>query len=185
MAAVTPVVGTNSYVTNADAITYHEDSIHGTGWVGEAEDNQNKALNTAYRMIERQDYKGDRTTPGQTQKWPRSGLTDEEGVAVPSGSVPQFVIDAQCEIALALIEGSTIQTGDAGSNIKELDADGTSITYFRPEAGSRFPLIVDELLGFYLEGSGALDGFFYPVANATDTDDNASGISDHSLTGGY
>lgn len=183
MAAATPAVGTNSYITNEDCDTYHEDSHHGATWRDETDENvQNMALLTAYRMLERQDFKGDRTTPGQAQKWPRTGLTDEEGVAIASDAVPQFIIDAQCELALALMNNAAVQTNnDASSNIKKLEADTAKITYFRPESGPRFPTIIDELIGFYLEGSASLDGFFYPVAYGTDAE---SGINAHTLSEG-
>ena len=173
----TIAVPTNSYVTLADANTYNDDSSHGTSWDGLEDEDKTRAILTAFRMIERQDYKGARVG---TEKWPRTGLVDEEGDPVSSGSVPQFVEDAQIELALELTLNSAVQTStDTGDNLKTLKAGSASITKFRPKSGSRFPTIINEYLGRYLEGSIDLQ---FPIAGGID---ELTGLSTYELNRGY
>jgi hypothetical protein len=128
-------------------------------------------------MIERQNYKGDKVG---TEKWPRTGLTDEEGDEVPSGSVPQFVEDAQMELALEIINNPGVQTSNnTDDNIKRLKAGTAALTKFRPTSGPRFPTIINEYLGRYLEGEMVL---IQPFAGGTDTE---TGLSTYELNRGY
>jgi len=146
-------VGTNSYISVNDADTYFDDAIHGTTWEDADPTDKSKALVTAYRMLDRVRWAGDRTVSSQAQDWPRTGIVDPEGNAVASDSVPQFVIDAQSELALSLLSDATVQTNeDTGSNIRTLKAGSAEIEFFVPQSGPRFPTIVHELIGYYIEG---------------------------------
>lgn len=150
----TPVVGTDSYVTVANADTYHAASIHGASWTAASTTTKEQALLTACRMLERQTWQGTKTSPSQALDWPRSGLSDPEGVAIPSGAVPQFIKDAQCELALSLINDPSVQTStDTSLNTRRLKAGSAEIEYFRPTSGSRFPTIVAELVNYYLSST--------------------------------
>lgn len=170
-------VPTNSYTTMAESNTYHDDSSHGATWAATEEEDRTRAKITAFRMIERQDYKGDKVG---TEKWPRTGLTDEEGDEVPSGSVPQFVRDAQFELELELIVNPSVQTNDnTDDNIKRLKAGTAAITKFRPTSGPRFPTIINEYLGRYLEGEFIL---IQPFAGGTDVE---TAFSTYELNRGY
>lgn len=170
-------VPTNSYVTLAETDTYHDDSIHGyETWEDTDDDDKTRALLTAFRVIERQDYKG---TPTGSQKWPRSGLTDEDDNPISDASVPEFVERAQMELALELIENPSVQTdSDTRDNTKRLKAGTVAITKFRPISGTRFPVIINEYLGRYIEGQFDLS---LPVAGGTDTE---SGLETYGLNWG-
>ena len=173
-------VGTNSYVSRADADTYFTDAIHADTWRDASNTNKDRSLVTAYRMLDRQVWRGEQTQPGvQTQDWPRTGLTDPEGTEVDDSAVPQFIIDAQCELALSLLSDPAVQTNeDTGSNIKRLGAGSAQIEFFRGTDGPRFPTIVNELLGFYLAG-GELSAPF-----AGDLDQQTR-FGSYGLTEGY
>lgn len=172
------VVPTNSYITQVNTTTYHDNSSHGAAWVGIASAQQIRLILTAFRILERQDWQGVATG---TEKWPRTGLIDEEDVAVPSGSVPVFVESAQMELALELNSNAAVQTdADTRDNIKRLRAGPASITKFRPQSGPRFPQIMHELIGRYLEGS--LADLIKPFAGGTDTE---TGLATYGLNRGY
>lgn len=158
------LVGTDTYVTVAEADTYFTNAIHAASWIAASTGLKEQGLATATRMLERQQWVGTRTSPSQTLDWPRTGVTDPEGNPVSSVVVPQFIKDAECELALALIQDPSIQTtSDTSSNTKRLKAGSAEIEYFRPTSGARFPTIIMELIGFYLSSSGA--GIAIPFAS--------------------
>lgn len=153
----TPVVGTDSYVTVAEADTYHLASIHGANWTAAVTLTKEQALLTATRMLERQEWVGAKTSPSQALDWPRTGVVDPEGVAVSSATVPAFIKNAQMELALALINDPSVQTSvDTSLNTRRLKAGSAEIEYFRPTSGSRFPTIVAELVNFYLSSTASV-----------------------------
>jgi hypothetical protein len=177
-------VGTNSYISRADADTYFSDAIHADTWRDASNTNKDRALVTAYRMLDRQEWKGSKTDPvtPQAQDWPRTGLSDPEGTPIADDSVPQFILDAQSELALSILNDPAVQTSaDTGSNIRSVGAGSARIEFFVGTAGSepRFPTIVNELIRYYLEGSSTLEA---PYAGGTD---NESGITNYPLTRGY
>lgn len=177
------VVGTNSYVDVADADTYFLHAIHATAWNDAEETTKESALVTATRMLDRQNWDGEKyqDAPTQVLDFPRSGLTDSEGNEVDETTVPQEVIDATCELGLALIEDVTVQSDrNTSSNIKKLKAGSAEIEYIRGQSGPRFPTIVHELIGLWLSGTSEYSGPFVSGA------DNESGLSDtFDLSGGY
>lgn len=159
------VVGTNSYISRADSVAYFTDRLEGAAWLALLDADKDKALISAADMIDRQDWQGQRFAqpPTQTMDWPRTGLTDQEGFPIIPATVldfPQFLKDAQCQLALALSANPALatQTTSSGDPVKFLKAGSAEIEYFKSTAGTRFPTIVDELLGPYLEGSSRLVG---------------------------
>lgn len=152
------VVGTNSYISRANADTYFLDSLRNTSWSALSTTVKDQALITATRMIDRQTWAGAKTSSSQALQWPRTGVTDAYGNAVDSSAVPQAVIDATCELALALALDPTIETNtSSGSNIKRVSAaKGTDIEFFRPTSGGRFPTIIQELLKAFTGGSASV-----------------------------
>jgi hypothetical protein len=175
----TPVVGTDSYVTVAEADAYHLASIHGANWTAAVNLTKEQALLTATRMLERQEWVGTKTSPVQALDWPRTGVTYPDGTPVPSATVPQFIKDAECELALALINDQSVQINeDTSNNIRRLKAGSAEIEYFRPTSGSRFPTIVAELVNFYLASAA---GFSAPNWGDVETETQ---ISDFEVTDG-
>lgn len=158
------VVGTNSYQTAATATTYFNDSIRALDWEVIDSEKKDQLLITATRMIDRQRWQGAKTSEAQALAFPRTGLTDKEGNAVDSGSVPQAVIEAQAELAFALNNDASLETkADTGSNIDQVKAGPVAVSFKRPKSGTRFPVIVHELLSSFLDselslGRGLLSG---------------------------
>lgn len=155
MATVT--IGTVDYTTYADVVEadeYAAAAIHATAWRAADETTKEMALVTSTRLLDRQAWVGEKTDADQELEWPRSN-TGVEGIE--DDVVPQQVVDASIEIAIALVDGSQMQTQQStANNIQSLRAGSVGITYFQGAEGSplRFPLIVDELLRGLLVGSG-------------------------------
>lgn len=95
---MTITIGVNSYVSDTDAGAYFDDRLYASDWVSASPGDQEKALIMARRLIDQQQFTGERTSADQLLAWPRTGI-----VSVDSSTVPQDVVDAQCELALALI----------------------------------------------------------------------------------
>jgi hypothetical protein len=142
----------------ADAARYFAGSMRGATWLALADAVQDIALVNATMMLSQMTWEGDPVTPGQSLPFPRTGLDDRDGNAVSSTIVPQDVINGACELALAIYLNPDKVAGQAqgtASNISEVSAtSGTSVSFFRPIAGTRLPTAVDEWLEPYLEGGG-------------------------------
>lgn len=91
-------VGVNSYISATDANDYFIERLYADDWFSVSTTDQEKALVMARRIIDQQQFTGERTGADQLLAWPRSGMS-----YVDSSTVPQDVADAQCELALAFI----------------------------------------------------------------------------------
>jgi hypothetical protein len=151
------VVGTNTYVTLAEASVFLGDSTRAADlWAGLDPDTQNRSLLTATKLLERPDWNGQETDPAQILAFPRTGLTDQDGNAVDPTMVPQEIKDAECELAFELTQNPDLETSmGTGSNIRVAKAGPAEVEYFRPTDGTRnmrFPWIVQELVAPFLGG---------------------------------
>lgn len=144
------VVGTNTYVTLAEANTYMQDSIQGwLLWEAAGPDSQTRGLISAFRAI----------NPLLT--------------GVNAASAPAAVKEAQILYAFYLTQQPALEAETStGSNIQEAHAGPAGVTFFRPTSGSRFPARVAELLAPYL-GAGVSEGaaFGSDAESAFDSDD--------------
>lgn len=177
-------VGTNSYITEANCTAYFADRLEGAEWV--AETNKEGALVSAFDLLQRQKWQGVKFDLAEVPDWPRTGLEDQEGNAiVPANNTdwPQFVLDAQCQLALAIIIDPTLLTTDnTGDNTKKLKAGSAEIEFFgtsNTDGGPRFPPQVQELLGEYLLGAGT--DLRNPFASDTTAE---SGLNDYTTSRG-
>src|SRR5690606_32459077 len=92
----------NSYVTLAEADAYVA-ALAGPSaraWEQLDEDAKKRALLTATRRLDQEDYAGRKASPDQALKWPRVGAKDEDGRTYQSDVVPEVVKNAQVELAL-------------------------------------------------------------------------------------
>lgn len=173
------------YGTRAGAKAYHAGNSAGSSWAALAADAQRNALITATRLLERQAWAGAPTEPvdksdyssqpagTQPLQFPRTGLSDANGVAVSSTSIPYQVDYATYELALVLsADPATVQGQQvATSLVKEhrllervegaVTVDETNKYLTADQAGivpGRFPQAVMELIGLWLAGgAGAAD----------------------------
>lgn len=152
----------NEYTVYADvdaADEYLAASTHAANWTAATDDEKAQALVTATRLLDR-------------QRWKDEYDTFEERVEV------EKIVWASIELALALLDGTAVQTdANTSQKIESLRAGSVAISYFRGAEGSvkRFPLIVHELIRDYLIGSSlALSGVATGVDGETITDQDFS-----------
>jgi hypothetical protein len=167
---------------------YLSGATHGQSWFVLDDDSKGRALVTATRTLDRQQWKGDlaETSPLQALDWPRinTGV-----VGVVDTEIPIDIIHASIEMALELSQGSSVQTEtNVGQRIESLKAGSVAITYFGGASVSttqRFPTIIDELISPYLLSAGdattansfgaisrGLAGVAYGTDGETETDNN-------------
>lgn len=169
----TIVPGAQSYVSAADATTYHAARLN-TAWTG-TDAVKEAALRKAAAYLDgkhRRRWKGQRTSPTvQEMEWPRSGVRIVDaftGDWPPSGfdseyygflasdTIPQRLKDAQCELALRALAADLAPDFDGA--VKSQTVDVISTEYF-PGAGpgSKTYQIVDHLLSDLLNPLGSCD----------------------------
>lgn len=128
--SVLPItVGTDSYITVAEADGYFVSRFNADEWAAATDDDKTRALVTATRSLGTLAYKHRKTDPAQVLDFPRAitpyPYADDWQYIVGTYDdtvVPQVVKNAECEEALALLEH-----GD--SERLDLQAQGvTSIT---------------------------------------------------------
>lgn len=111
---MTITVGVNSYVSVSDADTYFNERLYADDWTSADSTTKEKALVMARRFIDQQQFSGERANADQLLAWPRSGIA-----GVDSSVVPQDVVFAQCELALAFIR-SDLTVNNATFGVRSL-----------------------------------------------------------------
>lgn len=153
------------YADVEDGDLYMAAAIQGTDWLAATADTKARALVTATRLMDRQNWLGKQVDPAQSLQWPRSntGIANYDGTSIP------LPLQYACiELALMLIDGSDVQNNQSmAERNRSIRAGSVEIVNFRTpgtEVNTRFPQIVQELLGPYLAS------IFSPGAKVTGTD---------------
>ena len=111
------IVGTNTYVTEAELTAY---ALARGQVIATAEKSLILAMD--YLATLEGNWQGVRTDPSQALAWPRSGVY-LYGALVPDNVVPQQVKDAQCQLAMQAEAGvdllPSVSVGGKGSVIEE------------------------------------------------------------------
>lgn len=132
--AVVVTVGTNSYISVADATLYFADRLYSDAWTNAAADDKAKALIMATKKIDQMHMLGVKAVTNQTLEFPRALYSYSDQVRlnivgaadlfygpnwVIETEVSQVVKDATCEQAIFLLKG-----GVGGNKRAELQAQG-------------------------------------------------------------
>jgi len=147
-------VGTDSYVTVAEADAYHT-ANNNAAWTGTTAVKE-AALRYATRYVDRKyQWIGMHSgSPGQPLAWPRLDAYDSEGV-IRIG-VPQEVKDATCEMALSYItDAGILPSKDRGGEIAEVKAGSVSVRYADNAPSARTYPMIDLLLQRITSGSAS------------------------------
>lgn len=154
----------NSYVELADAETYHDSRLNSDAWSRANEDNQTRALLMAANRLQDENWLGNRVTTAQRLAWPRINAAKVDPVGAVFGyqgygysyhftevyktdEIPQPVKDAQCELALAYLEGYP------GTVVTELKADGVAVEMEHPALPGGLPPRVMRLIAGLIGGN--------------------------------
>jgi len=135
----------DSYITVADADTYHDNHLYATDWTGATTANKEKALKMATRILdEKIEWSGTRTSSTQALGWGRTDVTDD-GQVVSSDSVPQSIKNATAEFARHLI--SSDSTGDEdGKGLTSISVGSVALSFDKTDTAGVIPSIVQEML---------------------------------------
>jgi hypothetical protein len=165
------------YANLEEADYYLAGNIASSNWFSATENTRKQALITATRIFNRECWLGDPSAgeSGQPLAWPR----DNTGIdGVEDGTTPEDITFGAIELAMALVDGSTVQTNAAPGQqgIETLKAGSVQITYFRSAQSplnefGRYPLPVQELVGKYLCGSQSA---VFGLASGTTGDDSVT-----------
>lgn len=155
------VMGSNSYGNRTLADAYFNDSLRKPNWAAIASASKDLGLIEATRVFERQAWGGVRVD-GNALKFGRTGLVDTDGTVLTEQDSLEIMQEASFEYALYLIENSKAlsQRDATGSNIKQAGAGSAKVIFFKAKKGSRFPLMVTELIGRFLSSNGSAVGGF-------------------------
>jgi len=129
--AYTPIV---PYADVAYGDAYFADRLGADAWTGA---NKEKALKQATQMIDLLPLVGTKYDETQANQFPRS--CDENGV------VPDEVMQACCEVAIALLEGKTVKTMSAAVGVVAERVGDSSTEY--AEGGRGGMALYDEAYG--------------------------------------
>jgi hypothetical protein len=157
----TGIEDADSYMSVAEADTYHTAHSQSTDWSDATEAVKEKSLRLATQYLDtvyHTRWKATRTHEAQALDWPRALVDDRDGYAIDSDEIPQKLKDAEAELALlAITETNGLSPNvDTPGDIKKTSVKVGPITESIEYAGSasqykKFSL-VDRLLVDYLEG---------------------------------
>jgi len=157
----------NSYVALSDAETYHDSRLNTETWANATSDNKTRALLMAANRLQSENWLGSRVTTTQRLAWPRLYVEKVDGIGPGYGwgygygywpfgevylstEIPQRVKDAQCELALALLQGFD---DGAEDQMNSFSADGISINFSTQRPSGAFPPSVAQLLSGLVSGN--------------------------------
>lgn len=140
------IVGTDSYVTQAEATAYVVANYATTSaqliaWTALTSDNKDAYLRQARRAIDRQRLVGIKAVYKQTLEFPRAIHTESDINNLPTGylmheigwmiqtSVPQSVKDAQVEESLSLVSGVSARQSLQRDGVKSFSLGNLSESY--------------------------------------------------------
>lgn len=158
---MTLIVGTNSYITVAEADVYWS-ARNNSVWSAGAAEAKEKALIEATQYIDgTYDFIGFHKTldlDTQPLAWPRDGVVIYSGafrgVHIDTGVVPQAVKDAQAELALEALSARLDPAEDRGGAIKSTKVDVIEVEYFDWASSGKTFTFVSKILKPFLK-SGA------------------------------
>lgn len=156
---VTTVKGTtsNSYVTVAAARTYFDDRLYGLKFREASEDDQTRALIQAASRLNDVHWLGIKSASDQSLAWPRYDVLKRDSAFYWSrgwdiydpDAVPQFVKDAQCELALAYLEGWQ----EGADRLTKVSQDGLAYDKEFAQPAGALPARVVRLISPYIQGT--------------------------------
>jgi hypothetical protein len=152
-----PAANANSYVSNAAADIYFSNRLNSAKWTDADEATQDQALVTSTSIIEREKFRGARTSDTQDLEFPRTGLTDRYNTPVDDASIPNEVKLSTYELAIEILSNGAIQTkGNVASNKKRLITGEVEIEYFGnndPRGSATLPSVVYQYLKYFIDNS--------------------------------
>ena len=121
-------------------------------------------LTLAHDYIESLDYLGAKTIPTQDDQWPRVGVKID-GVYLSSVTVPQDIIDAEYQVALAIDQGNS-PVATITPAVKSESVDTISVEYQNGAGNNSYDPMINRKLRKYLANTGNVSGNTVNVSRA-------------------
>jgi len=159
---MTITVGTDTYVTLAEALAYAAARPALALWADYTDPVREAALTEAAIYLDASyAWKGQITDEVQALAWPRSSVLDKELRPVDPDTVPQAIKSAQIELAAMAAAGALVESKTTG-NVASLKAGAVDIKFVDGQnvrEGQRFAWVDRLLTGLYTSraGSGSIN----------------------------
>lgn len=112
------------------------DPVRGPRWATRTPDQKGAALVAATNRLDLFSYKGSKTGAPQPNQFPRTGIVDRDGVAVPDDEVPLDMANATIYLAGSIAaKPAAAGMNGSGSNNKRVKAGSAEVEFFKPTAG--------------------------------------------------
>lgn len=124
-------VGTDTYLSLADANTYWDENTGGTNWATASDAEKEKALRAATQYVDKH-YSWLGNHPGNSQglSWPRLNVVDKDGRTIGGNVIPDAVKNATAYIAeQVLADGGILPKRNRNSSIKSVKAGSVEVEY--------------------------------------------------------
>ena len=106
----------NSYLTLVTAQSYADSDLDVSDWDAASADKRTRALITATRHLSALLYIGSKASSTQSLPWPRQDAITSDG-ELEDDEIPTQLLQAQWEIANALVKGVQISGSAAGTSL--------------------------------------------------------------------
>jgi|ERR1041385_1957589 hypothetical protein len=157
MALIATIGGStsNSYVTLTEANDYFADRLNTTEWDAATSETKEKALVTATRRIDEEQFFGYKVSNTQALKWPRYNVLDEDGFFFFAPDlIPEPIKQAVFITALELLRADFLAENYMG-NFSYFSAGTVQIKQFTQQSAGRLPSDAFRLLQrFMTSGNG-------------------------------
>lgn len=139
MALIATVGGANanSYLSVADADTLMGERTGDTSaWDGADIPDKEKALISATRRLDQENFQGCKTSNAQSLKWPRFDTYDDDSRLYASDALPASIRHATAELAFVLINDPTLLDDTGLEGFDSLSVGDSSFTPKTRQAGT-------------------------------------------------
>lgn len=138
----------NSFASHGEALTYFSARLFSDAWAALTEDQQKSALIMATQTLSASTcFTGSPATTTQALPWPRTGMYDRNGNAIPDDVIPQDLKNAQFEQALAIAKGDRMTESDVEVlGLTKLKAGPVELGFSGDASAKIIPAYVTSLL---------------------------------------
>lgn len=156
MATLDPTIGgpgANTYLTIQDADQLADARPGADDWADASTAVKTRALIQAAYRLNDIEWTGRRATEAQALAWPRVGVRDRDGYAVPPDAVPDVVKRAQFELALTMLDG--VPLADTGlEGFESVQVGPIGVTPRHTQRAGALPEIVARAIRPLVAGGG-------------------------------
>ncbi len=152
----TGITNANAYLSVAEADSYFQ-ARNNPSWNARNTPDKEKAILYATAFLDGVFYwLGHIKKNEQALGWPRILVYDKEHRPIDTGSVPQKVKDATCELALEALDKPLSPSLARGGDVKRQKVASLEIEYFERAGSERtFPVVRQILKGLYKDSPTA------------------------------